>query len=118
MLKENIPLKADNQILTVADLRKTPKPPPMHLAHLGQALFPVLCFASCSPLTNINSYFPTLWYTWQARMYMYFGGVCMGIGVTGASSPQSTLYFRYGSEVFVRKTGVTHVVAMQLRCCI
>ena len=118
MIEENVPLKADDYILKIAHLRKAHNTPPIrciHLAHLGQALFPMLPFASCSPLTNNNSYFPTLWYTWHARMYMYFGGVCMRIGVTGASSPQSIPYFRHGSEVFGRQRGVTHVATMQLQ---
>jgi len=88
------PSKADDENLAVAYSHKTPKSPPMHSAHLGQAWSLVLCFASCSPLTNSNSYFPTLWYTWHARRCI-LEAFCMRISVTGASSPQSIRYFRY-----------------------
>ena len=89
---------------------KTPESPPTLLAHLGQAWTLELCFASYySPLTNSNSNFPTLWYTWHASSCTVCWRCCMRISVTrGASSPQSTPYFRCDcSGLYAKQASLT-----------
>ena len=90
------PSKSMNLCLTVACLLKVKYPFLHHCIRLTSVKHGLFCYASLHtlPLTNSNSYFPTLWYTWHGCRCI-LGALCTRIGVTGASSPQSIRYFRY-----------------------